>query len=334
MKYRPLGRSGLSVSPICLGTMMFGARTELAEAGRIVDIARDAGINFVDTADVYTRGASERMLGELIARDRNAWVLATKVGNPMGSGPNQGNHSRKWLMQEIDASLARLGTDHVDVWYLHVDDLATPLAETLGAIADIIRAGKVRYWGVSNFSAWRVAEACHVAAGLGLAPPVASQPLYNALNRQVEAEHLPACEFYGLGVVPYSPVARGVLTGKYGTDGTAPADSRAGLKDRRMMETEFRPESLSIAQDVVAHARSRNISPTQFAILWLLRNRLVSSVIAGPRTVEQWQEYLGALEHTLDERDEAAIDALVKPGHASTHGYTDPKYPVAGRVVG
>ncbi|BBK41946.1 oxidoreductase [Allostella vacuolata] len=334
MQYRPLGRSGLRVSPICLGTMMFGARTELAEAGRIVDIARDAGINFVDTADVYTRGASERMLGELIARDRNAWVLATKVGNPMGPGPNQGNHSRKWLMQEIDDSLARLGTDHVDVWYLHVDDLATPLAETLGAIADIIRAGKVRYWGVSNFSAWRVAEACHVAAGLGLAPPVASQPLYNALNRQVEAEHLPACEFYGLGVVPYSPVARGVLTGKYGTDGTAPADSRAGLKDRRMMETEFRPESLSIAQDVVAHARSRNISPTQFAILWLLRNQLVSSVIAGPRTVEQWQEYLGALEHTLDARDEAAIDALVKPGHASTHGYTDPKYPVTGRVVG
>ena len=334
MQYRPLGRSGLRVSPICLGTMMFGDRTEQAEAARIVDIARDAGINFVDTADVYTRGASERMLGPLIARDRDSWVVATKVGNPMGKGPNQGNHSRKWLMREIDASLDRLRTDHVDVWYLHVDDQATPLAETLGAIADIVRAGKVRYWGVSNFSAWRLAEACHVAREVGLAPPVASQPLYNAVNRQVEAEHLPACDFYGLGVVPYSPVARGVLTGKYGVDGSVPEGSRAAVKDRRMMETEFRPESLAIAQQIVDHARSRNISPTQFAILWLLRNRLVSSVIAGPRTVEQWQEYLGALEHALDAVDEAAVDALVKPGHASTHGYTDPKYPVQGRVVG
>ena len=334
MDYRPLGRSGLRVSPICLGTMMFAARTERADAERIVDIARDAGINFVDTADVYSRGGSEQMLGGLIGKDRDGWVLATKVGNPMGKAPNQGNHSRKWLTREIDHSLARLGTDYVDLWYLHVDDQATPLAKTLGAIADIIRAGKVRYWGVSNFSAWRLAEACHVAREIGLAPPVASQPLYNAVNRQVEAEHLPACAYHGVGVVPYSPVARGVLTGKYGLDGSAPADSRAGHKDQRMMETEFRPESLAIAQQIVAHARSRNISPTQFAILWLLRNKLVSSVIAGPRTVEQWQEYLGALEHGLDEADEAAVDALVKPGHASTHGYTDPKYPVTGRVVG
>lgn len=334
MQYRPLGRSGLRVSPICLGTMMFALRTERAEAERIVGSARDAGINFVDTADVYSRGGSETMLGELIAKDRDSWVVASKVGNPMGKGPNQGNHSRKWLMHEIDASLKRLGTDHLDLWYLHVDDMATPLAETLGAIADIVRAGKVRYWGVSNFTAWRLAEACHVAADVGLAPPVASQPLYNAVNRQVEAEHLPACQFYGVGVVPYSPVARGVLTGKYGLDGKAPEGSRAAVKDPRMMETEFRPESFAIAQQIVDHARSRNISPTQFAILWLLRNKLVSSVIAGPRTLEQWQEYLGALEHQLDDVDEAAVDALVKPGHASTHGYTDPKYPVQGRVVG
>ncbi|BBK36872.1 oxidoreductase [Allostella sp. ATCC 35155] len=333
MEYRPLGRSGLRVSPICLGTMMFALRTERPEAERIIGMARDAGVNFVDTADVYSHGGSERMLGELIAADRDSWVLATKVGNPMGPGPNEGNHSRKWLMREIDASLSRLGTDHVDVWYLHVDDHATPLDETLGAIADIVRAGKVRYWGVSNFSAWRLAEACHVAEQVGLAPPVASQPLYNAVNRQIEAEHLPACEFYGLGVVPYSPVARGVLTGKYGVDGQAPEGSRAAVKDARMMETEFRPESLAIAQRIVDHARSRNISPTQFAILWVLRNQLVTSVIAGPRTVEQWQEYLGALEHQLDDADEAAVDALVKAGHASTHGYTDPKYPVQGRVV-
>lgn len=333
MEYRRLGRSGLRVSPICLGTMMFAARTERPEAERIVDIARDAGINFVDTADVYSNGGSEEMLGGIIAKDRDSWVLATKVGNAMGKAPNQGNHSRKWLAKEIDASLSRLGTDYVDIWYLHVDDQKTPLLETLGAVADIVRAGKVRYWGVSNFPAWRLAEACHVAREVGLAPPIASQPLYNAVNRQIEAEHLPACDHYGVGVVPYSPVARGVLTGKYGTDGSAPADSRAAHKDQRMMETEFRPESFAIAQQIVAHARSRNISPTQFATLWVLRNKLVSSVIAGPRTVEQWQEYLGALEHRLDEADEAAVDALVTPGYGSTHGFIDPRYPVTGRVV-
>jgi aryl-alcohol dehydrogenase (NADP+) len=206
MQYRPLGRSGLRVSPICHGTMMFALRTERAEAERIVGIARHAGINFVDTADVYSTGGSERMLGELIAADRDAWVVATKVGNPMGRGPNLGNHSRKWLMREIDASLDRLRTDHVDVWYLHVDDQATPLAETLGAIADIVRAGKVRYWGVSNFSAWRLAEACHVAREVGLAHGC-EPPLW---QRRQLLSRPSTCrlDFYGLGVVPTAPARR------------------------------------------------------------------------------------------------------------------------------
>ncbi|MCC7272614.1 MAG: aldo/keto reductase [Alphaproteobacteria bacterium] len=333
MDYKPLGRSGLRVSQICLGTMMFAARTEKPDADRIVAMARDAGVNFVDTADAYAGGGSERMLGELIRPDRDRWVLATKVGNAIGKAPNHGGHSRKWLMESIDASLARLGTDYLDIWYIHIDDLHTPLEETIGAIADIVRAGKTRYWGVSNFPAWRLNQACHVAAGLGLAAPVASQPLYNAVNRQIEAEHLPACAYHGIGVVPYSPVARGVLTGKYGVDGSAPPDSRAAVKDRRMMETEFRPESFAIAQKIVDHARTRGMTPTQFAILWVLRNRLVSSVIAGPRTIAQWEEYLGALAHRLDDADETTVDALVKPGHASTHGFTDPRYPVTGRVV-
>ncbi|MGE0718125.1 MAG: aldo/keto reductase [Alphaproteobacteria bacterium] len=333
MDHRLLGRSGLKVSRICLGTMMFAARTEQNDAERIVAMAREAGVNFVDSADAYAGGGSERMLGSIIKSDRDRWVVATKVGNQIGKALNHGGHSRKWLMESIDASLARLGTDYVDIWYIHIDDLATPLEETIGAIADIVRAGKARYWGVSNFASWRLNEACHVAAKLGLAPPVASQPLYNAVNRQIEAEHLPACAYHGIGVVPYSPVARGVLTGKYGVDGSTPADSRAALKDRRMMETEFRPESFAIAQKIVDHARSRGMTPTQFAILWVLRNKLVSSVIAGPRTIEQWEEYLGAVAHSLDDADEAAVDALVKPGHASTHGFTDPRYPVTGRVV-
>ena len=333
MDYQSLGASGLKVSRICLGSMMFAYRTDEPVADRIMGMARDAGVNFLDTADVYANGKTEEMCGRLIKADRNNWVVATKVGNAMGKGPMEGGHSRRWLMREIDQSLARLQTDHIDVWYLHVDSPDTPLEETLGAIADIIRAGKVRYWGVSNFRAWRLAEACHVADKLGLARPVASQPLYNAVNRTIEVEHLPACQFYGVGVVPYSPVARGVLTGKYGVDGSVPADSRAAAKDQRMMETEFRPESIAIAQKFVEHARKRNISPTQLATLWVLRNKLISSVIAGPRTVEQWQEYLDALQHTIGPEDEAAVDALVTPGHQSTHGFNDIRYPVTGRVL-
>jgi aryl-alcohol dehydrogenase-like predicted oxidoreductase len=331
MDYRTLGASGLKVSPICLGTMMFAGRTEEAEAARIVGMAREVGVNFIDTADVYSKGACEEMVGRLIKADRSAWVLASKAGNPMGPGPNQGGLGRKWLMTAIDDSLRRLGTDYLDIYYLHRDDVETPLEETLSAIGDIIAAGKARFFGVSNYRGWRIAEIVHLSSALGIAGPVVCQPYYNALNREPEVEVLPACGHHGLGVAPYSPLARGVLTGKYAPGAAPPDETRAGRKDERMMETEFRPESLEIAQKIKARAEARGLTPGQWALLWSLANPLITAPIAGPRTTGQWAENLGALELSWDAEDEAFLDALVPPGPPSTPGYSDPKYPITGR---
>ncbi len=332
MEYRALGASGLKVSPICLGTMMFGQRTDLQEAGRIVASARDAGINFIDTADVYGGGASERIVGELIGADRDRWVLATKVGNPMGDDPNHYGLSRRWVMRAAHDSLRRLGTDRIDVYYTHLDDEATPLEETFRALGDLVRAGDVHYVGLSNYRGWRIAEVVDRCRELGVPQPIVCQPYYNAFNRMPETEVLPACGHFGLGVVPYSPLARGVLTGKYPPDAEPPADSRAGRSDQRIMETEWRRESLVLAQEVKARAESKGMTPGQFALDWVLSNALVTSVLAGPRTLEQWTEYVGALEHALDADDEAFIDRLVAPGHPSTPGYSDPRYPFHGRI--
>ncbi len=210
---------------------------------------------------------------------------------------------------------------------------ATPLAETVRALGDLIRAGKLRYFGVSNYRAWRVAEICRICDELGIDRPVVSQPLYNALNRQPEIEHLPACGQYGLGVVPYSPLARGVLTGKYRPDVPPPPGTRAGRQDRRMLESEWRQESLHIALELARHAEARGITPGQFALAWVLNNRFVTAAVAGPRTEEQWEGYLGALDYRCDAEDEKLVDRLVAPGHASTPGYNDPSYPIEGRVV-
>ena len=331
----------MKVSPLCLGTMMFGDRTDAAEAARIVAAAREAGVNFIDTADVYAKGESERIVAPLIAKDRDRWVLATKVGNampaPAGSGPggddpNRRGTGRKWIMTAIDASLERLATDYVDLYYLHRDFESIPLEETVGAMADLIRAGKVRYFGVSNYRGWRVAELVNACIRLGLPKPVALQPYYNLLNRLPENEILPACAHHGLGVVPYSPIARGVLTGKYAPGAEPDPSTRAGRKDRRMMETEFRAESLEIAQKVKAHAQAKGLTPGHFAINWVLNNRIVTSVIGGPRTLEQWNDYVAAIGRPFDAQDEAFVDALVKTGHSSTPGYNDPSYPIRGRV--
>jgi aryl-alcohol dehydrogenase (NADP+) len=186
---------------------------------------------------------------------------------------------------------------------------------------------------VSNYRSWRIAEICRLCDEAGIDRPVASQPLYNALNRQIETEHLPACGYYGLGVVPYSPLARGVLTGKYAPGAAPAAETRAGRQDRRMIESEWRPESLLIARQIAEHARGKGVSPGQFAVAWVLNNRLVTSAIAGPRTEEQWEAYAGALSCRLDAADEAFVDGLVAAGHPSTPGYNDPAYPIEGRVV-
>ena len=333
MRFRRLGASGLEVSALCLGTMMFGDRTDATAAQRIVDSAYEAGVNFIDTADVYAKGQSETIVGRAIAAHRRRWILATKVGNVMTDAPHDGGLSRRWIMHACDDSLQRLGTDYIDVYYLHRDDLDTPIEETIDAIGTLIRSGKIRYFGVSNYRGWRIAEVMSVCADLGISPPVVCQPYYNAFNRMPEVEVLPACDYYGLGVVPYSPLARGVLTGKYIAGAEPPSESRVARKDRRMMETEFRAESLAMAQTIKAHAEAKGLTATRFALAWVLNNRIVSSVIAGPRTFEQWTDYLSAPETSLDEEDEALIDSLVKPGHPSTPGYNDPAYPFYGRIV-
>jgi aryl-alcohol dehydrogenase-like predicted oxidoreductase len=331
MEYRNLGRSGLKVSPLCLGTMMFGGPTGATEAARIAGHAKEAGVNFIDTADVYNDGRSEEATGRIVRAARSWWVVATKLANPMGPGPNDRGLSRRRCFDAVEASLGRLGIEAIDILYLHKEDHATPLEETVRAMADLVGQGKVVHFGLSNYRAWRVAEICRLCDEMGIDRPVASQPLYNALNRQIETEHLPACGFYGLGVVPYSPLARGVLTGKYASQEAPDPETRAGRADKRMMETEFRPDSLRIAQILRTHAEARGLSAGQFALAWVLNNRLVTSPIAGPRTMEQWQDYLGALDYRFTAEDEALVDGLVAAGHPSSAGYNDPAYPIEGR---
>ncbi|WP_158930391.1 aldo/keto reductase [Acidisphaera sp. S103] len=333
MEYRSLGRSGLKVSPLCLGTMMFGGATDDATAARIVARARDQGVNFIDSADGYNAGKSEESVGRAIRDHRSWWVLATKCANPTGQGPNARGLSRRHVQHAVEASLRRLDVAEIDILYLHKEDHSTPLAETVHALADLIKAGKIRYFGVSNYRSWRVAEICRLCDEAGIDRPVASQPLYNALNREVEVEHLPACGHFGLGVVPYSPLARGILTGKYVPDVPPPAGTRAGRQDRRMLESEWRSESLHIAREIAEHARAKGVSPGQFALAWVLNNQLVTAAIGGPRTEEQWEDYVEALSCRLDAADEQLIDRLVSPGHPSTPGYNDPSYPIEGRPV-
>ncbi|HEY0886413.1 MAG TPA: aldo/keto reductase, partial [Ramlibacter sp.] len=311
MQYRRLGKSNLKVSALCLGTMMFADQTDRPEAQAIVADAREHGVNYIDTADVYSLGAAETMVGELLKGQRDEWVLATKLGNPMSKRINDRHFSRTWMLRALDASLQRLQTDHVDILYLHRDVNGMDLEEPLRALETMLRDGKIRYWGVSNYRGWRIAEMMRIAGEIGLPRPVVCQPYYNLLNRMPEVEVLPACDYYGIGVTPYSPVARGVLTGKY-PPGQPPAqDSRAGRGDKRIAETEFREESLVIAQKLKAHAEGKGITLAQFATAWVLAHRAVSSVIAGPRTLKQWQDYLPALDYVVTPEDEELVDSFV-----------------------
>ena len=332
MDYSTLRHSGVKVSVLCLGTMNFGGATDEQTSTRIVGTARDQGVNFIDTADQYAGRRSEEVVGRAIRGDRDRWVLATKLANPGGTGPNEAGLSRKWMLQAAEASLKRLGTDYIDVYYLHKEDHETPLGETVRAMADLVRQGKVRYFGVSNYRSWRIAEICALCDRLGLDRPIVNQPYYNAMNRMPEVEQLPASAFYGLGIVPYSPLARGVLTGKYSAETPPPADTRAGRNDKRLMQTEWRPESLRIAQTVKRHAEARGFTAGQFAIAWVLNNELVTAAIAGPRTEAHWADYVRALDYKLTKDDETLIEGLVPAGHPSTPGYNDPAYPIEGRI--
>ena len=326
MLYRQLGISPLKVSALCLGTMMFADQTDEKEAAAIVADARERGVNFIDTADIYSKGASESMVGRLLQGQRDDWVLATKLGNMMGDKPNQGHYSRAWMLREVEASLQRLQTDRIDILYLHRDRADLRLEEPLYALKHLMDSGKILYWGISNFRGWRIAEAVYIARQIGLPPPVVCQPYYNLLNRGPETDILPACAHYGIGVVPFSPIARGVLSGKYQPGMEPPKDSRAGRNDARILQTEFRPESLVIAQQVQQHAQQQGISAAQFATAWVLAHQAISSVIAGPRTLQQWQDYLPALDYTVTVEDERLINGLVSPGHPSSPGYNDPAH--------
>ena len=324
-----LGRSGLHVSRLALGVMMFGGRTGSDEAARILDLARERGVNFIDTADAYNAGRSEEIVGQLIARDRDGWIVATKLCNPMGPGPNRRGLSRRWIQLATEASLRRLGTDVLDIQYLHREDADTPLEETVRALADLIRAGKIRHFGVSNFRAWRLARLCALCDAEGIDRPVVAQVCYHLLNRSAEVELLPACAAHGIGVVAYSPLARGVLTGKYRPDTEPPEGSRAAVRDPRMLQTEFHPANLTAAERLASALADGRLA--DFALAWVLANPLVHGVVAGPRTLAQWEGYFAGLTRPVTDAEAAAVDACVPPGTTAIPGFVDPAYPVEGR---
>lgn len=331
MEYRPLGRSPLLISPLTLGTMMFGGATDPTESLRIIHDARDNGINSMDTADVYNKGETEKVVAKAISGERDRWVLASKVGNRMADAPNQSGFSRKWVMEGVEASLRRLQTDYLDIVYVHRDYPNQSLEEPLRALGDLMQQGKVRYYGVSNFRGWRIAETVRMAQQLGIAAPAVIQPVYSLVNRVAELEQLPAANQYGMGVISYSPLARGVLTGKYRGMDDVPPDSRVARSDPRILATEWRAESLQVANAIRERAEARGHTTADFATAWVINNTMVTSAIAGPRTFEQWRAYLRALDVKLDVEDEAFVDSLVTPGYASTHGYHDETHRVSGR---
>ena len=266
------------------------------------------------TADAYVEGRSEEIVGRILGKERPEWVLATKLANKMGDGPNQQGLSRKWIMDAVAGSLKRLGTDYIDILYLHKEDHSTPLEETVSAIGDAIRQGKIRYFGISNHRAWRLAEIVRICADLGIDRPVVSQPYYNAFNRMPEVEHLPACGYYGLGVASYSPLARGVLTAKYEPGQAPPDGTRAGRADKRLMQTEWREESLIIARTIRDHAAARGLTPVQFAVRWVLNNKLLTAAVAGPRTMEQYDDNMKALDVEITDDDRKRIDRIARRG--------------------
>lgn len=331
MEYCSLGRSGIRVSRFGLGSMMFGGPADPAESMRIIDAALDMGVNFIDTANVYNAGESERIVGRAIVDRRDQVVLATKASVPVGSGPNDSGAGRSHLMRELEKSLRRLETDFVDIFYVHAPDPLTPVEETLRALDDMVKSGKVRYIGCSNYRAWRLCESLWTSDRLNLHRFSCVQPLYNALNRDIEVDLLPLCREHGVGVVTYSPLARGVLTGKYQVGSKPPGGSRAARGDARIQQTELNDAKIAASGQIADYCRSRDVAPSQFAIAWCLASPVVTSVIMGPRTLEQFQDNCGALDVSISSDDEKFIDSLVPPGEHAGRGCQDPAFPIDGR---
>ena len=334
MKYRSLGRTGLQVSEICLGTMMFGGRTDETLSCEIIGRAIEGGINFIDTADIYNAGVSEEITGRAIADCRDQLILATKGRNAMGQGVNDMGSSRGYLVKALEASLKRLGTDYIDLYYVHSPDYDTPMDETLRALDDMVRSGKVRYIACSNFRAWYLALALGISEQGGLERFSCVQPLYNIVNRDIEVELMPLCRDQQLGVVSYSGLARGILTGKYAKFGEYPEGTRASLDDPRMLQAELREASIVVSQSIKEYCDGRGTRCSHFSLAWCLANPILTSVIIGPRTMEQFEDNLGCLDIEWTDADEAMIDSLVPPGEHSGQGFQDSAYPVTGRGRG
>ncbi len=331
MDYSYLGKSGLRVSRLCLGTMDFGAGMDIGTAEQVIETAREAKVNFIDTADAYNDGASETMLGKLLAKDREHWVLASKVGQQDGAPHRKQGLSRKWMLHAIDASLKRLNTDYLDIYYMHHRDRDTPLTESVEAMRDIVASGKASYWGFSNHYGWEIGEIIRLCDKTGTPYPVIAQPMYNIIMRMAENDYLPACAHYGIGVAPFSPLARGALTGKYREGAPPPNDSRAARGDASIISRDLTPATFKVVEAIRGHCAKRGMTPAEFAVLWVLNNRTVSSVIAGPRTLEHWNAYLGALKHTFSAEDEKFVDGLVVKGHPATPGLIWSRHPPMGR---
>ena len=325
MNYVPFGRTGLKVSPLTLGCMMFGGKTSPEDSFRIIDHALDAGINVLDTANVYNEGRSEEVTGAALKRNgrRDRVILATKVHRPMDeSDPNMSGTSRRHIIQQCEASLRRLSTDYIDLYQLHRPCPDIAIDETLRALDDLVRSGKVRYIGTSTFGAWQIVESLWCARELGLNRFVCEQPPYNLLDRRIERELLPMCRTYGIATIPWSPIAGGLLSGKYRAGQPRPAGTRFfDTSQSPINAARWTEASLGIIEKLSALAAAKGVPLSQFALAWVLHQPGVTSPIAGPRTLDQFEDNLRALDVKFTAAELAAIDTIVPPG---TH--TSPYY--------
>ena len=318
MEYRSLGRTGAKVSVLCLGCMMFGGKTTPEDSYTIIDRAIDAGINFLDTANVYSRGRSEEVTGEALKRNgkRDRIVLATKVHGVMDDNdPNMSGNTRRNIIQQCDASLKRLQTDYIDLYQIHRPQSSVPIDETLRALDDLIRAGKVRYIGTSTFGAWQVLESLWVSKELGLNRFVCEQPPYNLLDRRIERELIPLAQSYGIGLIPWSPLAGGLLTGKYNRNSPPPEGTRfADYVNNPVLKKRWTESSFDVMDQFEAYLKERGVAFSQFALAWCAAMPAVTAPIIGPRTLEQLEDNLKALEVKITPEDMAKVDDIVPRG--------------------
>lgn len=327
MEYRPLGRTGAQVSVLCLGCMNFGdaqSGTSEEDSIQIIHRAIDCGINFLDTANVYGRGRSETITGKALAMDgrRDRVLLATKFYNRMEEeNPNAWGSHRYHIVKACEDSLRRLQTDHIDLYQVHRPMSSIPIDETLRALDDLIRAGKVRYIGTSTFAAWQLVESLWVSKEFGLNRFVCEQPPYNLLDRRIERELLPMCRTYGFGVIPWAPIAGGLLSGKYRAGQPRPQGVRY---EKSAFMNRDNDTALERVEHYIGFCSERGHAPTQYALAWVLAQPGITSPIIGPRTMEQMEDYLRALEIRITEEDARQIDAIVPPGtHVSVYYQAD-----------